>query len=325
MVWSHESAKVGNSQSVVLAIEGRRAFVGLGNSVRAHDINTGAVAWHDTLSAATITDITAKHGLVVAVGSRFDATIDLLVRAYDSVRGTLLWEDRFDSGDGKEDYAFSVAIAGGRVLVAGETLTPGVGPTFLLRAYKRRTGELLWQDSSAQAFSGSAFAVIGHAGIVAIAGQKNLQIGADPFVRAYDAGQGVLLWEHQASRAEPSIGFFDALAVQGGRLFAAGTKGGLLVEAYDIQTGVLAWQREASSGIATALSTAFGAIYAAGFDEAGWVVEAYDASTGEIIWQDQSASGGLSGIARDDDAARGRLFVVGESRSNFMIRAYHAR
>ena len=330
LLWERQSPKRGNSEDVLLAVEGYLVFATLSNHIRAHDVRTGAVVWQDALGAATITDVSAKQGMLVVVGYRFDGNVDVLVRAYDAATGELIWDDRFNSGGNNEDRAFAVALAGRRVFVAGETLEGGTGlRSFLLRAYNSRKGDLLWDDSSPGS-STTAFAVVSHGGIVAIAGTRNLEFGANPLIRAYDARDGVLRWEHEVPGGTvPTNGFFDALAVQGHRVFAAGSRGGFLVQAYDFRSGTPLWQRQsqAAFGVALAITASHGSVYAAGLDDRDWLVEAYDGTTGDIMWEDRFDNGGLFGIARDDEAGRGRLFVVGDVQTptdfnDFLIRAY---
>jgi outer membrane protein assembly factor BamB len=188
---------------------------------------------------------------------------------------------------------------------------------------------LLWEDSL-PASSTTAFAVTSHAGIVAIAGTRNLESGANPFVRAYDVRTGLLRWEDEIpSGAVPTNGFFDELVAHEGRIVAGGSRGGFLVQAYDARSGNVLWRRqtEADFGVVLGLTASRQRVYAAGLDNGNWLVEAYEAKSGDIAWEDRFENAGLIGIARDDDTGRGRLFVVGDVQtpdrfSDFLIRAY---
>ena len=111
-------------------------------SVRAYEAHSGLLLWEDHFDRAgghdTDFGIAAGEGLVVAAGRTMDAAgnLDWTVRAYEPRTGTLLWEDHFDRAGGLEE-AVAVAIAGGQVIVAGQSANAAGNQDWSVFAYDR--------------------------------------------------------------------------------------------------------------------------------------------------------------------------------------------
>ena len=108
---------------------------------------------------------------------------------------------------------------------------------------------------------------------------------------------GELLWDDQFDKGAGDNEAF-AIAVQGGRVYAAGrgeTAGGddeWVVRAYDARTGELLWDdlfdKGGPTNVPIAIAAQGGIVYAAGSGTTNtlafvWVVRAYDAQTGELL------------------------------------------
>jgi outer membrane protein assembly factor BamB len=332
LLWTQRAAKM-DSEAVLLAVVGHVVVAGLGRSIQAYHAHTGAVVWTDD-PGGSVSAIAAGDQLVVAVGRRFGSGGSRLVRAYDAATGELLWEDLSDAPEDRE-AAFAVTVAGGRVFVVGDRpQLDGEGATFRIRAYRARTGRLIWEDSGpggAPEVTSSGFAVVSHSGVVAMAGTRNF----NPFIHAWEARTGEPLWQHEVPQDPglPTNGFFDAADVQGRRLIAGGTRGGFLVQALDLRTGVLHWEQRsrASFGAAFAVTHARRAVVATGIDDRNWLVQAYDPRSGQLLWEDRFTGSGGVASARDDEPTHGRVFVVGEvnqgdpDAGDAVIRAYDLR
>ena len=325
--WEHQSAKLDNSNDVQLAVARHRVFVSLGGAtIRAHDVDTGAVLW-EVDARGFVGGITAEQGLVVVAAGAF-------IQAFNASNGTLRWED-----EPGQFVRFGVVSIGGRhVFGAGIITRPdGTGSAFL-RAYNRWTGALDWEELLDNAADIRALTV--HAGLVFVAGQNNVAAGRGAFVRAYTVRKGVLIWEDESTQDDgtPVSGSFGALAADGRLLVVAGglIPGGVLIQANDIYTGELLWRAQPGKiGDFGALAVAGQRVYAAGTVEGAternsdWLVQAYDLRTGTLRWEDQFDNAGSFDIARGEDVERGRLFVVGDVQtpsnfSDFLIRAYDA-
>jgi outer membrane protein assembly factor BamB len=288
--------------------------------VRAYDAGTGAVLWTDRFDSTGFDQalaIAADAGRVFAAGQGGDNQ-DFLVRAYDAATGTLLWQDQFDGGG--LDVALAVAAQSGRVFAAGSG-----GTQFLVRAYDAANGSPLWQDMvNLSIFGAQAIAVDSSRVIVA----------AENFtVRAYDAATGGFLWQDKFADGVRA----NAVAAEQGRVFVAGRGvgmggGAFLAVAYDAATGALLWQnrfdKRKSLDVANAIVALNGKVSAAGARYKGavrpkeWVVRTYDGVTGALLWQDRFD------VRRSEDEARaiaadtGRVFAVGTSADDFLVRAY---
>jgi hypothetical protein len=112
---------------------------GTGLLVRALDVRTGTLAWQDRPVelpgfGALGFAIAANRDAVYVVGSagRDFQYSEVMVRAYDTTGGALLWDDR--SHRNLTSAAVDVALGLNRLFVAG--YTTGVRSDFLIRAYR---------------------------------------------------------------------------------------------------------------------------------------------------------------------------------------------
>lgn len=346
LIW--ESVFPGVSfESPQIATLGHLVFVTVDSRIRAHDVNTGSLIWEcaaDDIDGAVILDhIEAAAGLVVASGykvvpvtglPRRSTNVDFVVRAHNAADGRLLWEDQFDRDNDAltDDYALAVAVQPGRVFVAGQSCSFNSGScSAIVRAYRARNGTLLW--SRASSASSAAYAIASSAGVhrspalIVIAGVSDRSSTGGPargIVQAYDAENGTLAWEREQevrNDDSDSYGFYDAVAVQGERVFVGGSDGRSLVQAYDLRHGDPLWQSVTSrDGSTQALRVSRGQVFAVGTDYEldpsdrllpRWAVRALDGETGTLLWDDEVAEATIVGIARDDEVERRRLFVIG--------------
>jgi hypothetical protein len=323
--------------------EGNQDFL-----VRAYDSKTGALRWEDQRDYAGFNDVAEAlavwGGQVFAAGSgeRAAGNQDFLVRAYDAKSGALRWEDRADIA-GLNDAAFALAVEGGQVFAAGFGTNAAGHQDFLVRAYRVADGALVWEDQLDRAgFNDTALALAVGQGRVFAAGSGQRTAGNEDFlVRAYNAKTGALLWEDQVD----PVGGFDgvnALAVEGGRLFAAGfitnAAGNFdaLLRAYEAKSGALLWEdqidRAGFDDAALALTVERGQVFIAGFgtNAAGnfdVLVRAYQAKTGTLVWEDQVDKAGFDDAALALAAGGGHVVAAGAGTTatgdmDVLIRAY---
>jgi hypothetical protein len=116
---------------------------GTGFAVRAYSLRTGALEWEDrpTISPGSSENVRAivlNEDTVYAAGraGEFFGNSEFLVRAYDAVDGSLLWDDR--SHASADTAAFDLALGKFRLFVAGYTSDSSTDADFLIRAYDAR-------------------------------------------------------------------------------------------------------------------------------------------------------------------------------------------
>jgi len=116
---------------------------GTGFAVRAYSLSTGALEWEDrpTISPGSfenVPSIVLNEDTVYAAGSagEFFGNSEFMVRAYDAVNGSLLWDDR--SHASSETAAVDLALGKFRLFVAGYTSDSSTDADFLIRAYDAR-------------------------------------------------------------------------------------------------------------------------------------------------------------------------------------------
>jgi PQQ-like domain len=297
----------------------------------------------------------AQQGLHVAVSWRevrhrltwgsvaFIGSLCLVGGAF-GVGGNLVWEDHVDKAGGADGVS-ALAVRGGQLFAAGFVTNAAGNRDFLVRAYRAKTGVLLWEDQVDQAGGADGtFALAVGAGQVFAAGFGTNTAGTQDFlVRAYDPKSGTLRWEDQRDQA----GFNDvaeALAVQGGQLFAAGSgergtgNQDFLIRAYDAKSGALLWEDQADKAghndAAFALAVRGGQVFAAGFgtNAAGnqdFLIRVYQAEDGALIWEDQVDQAGFNDTALALAVGGGRVFAAGSGQrtpgnEDFLVRAYDA-
>ncbi len=351
LLWEQLSAPHAIEAYPRLAVADHKVFVSDGALVHAHHASTGSLIWQQN-AGGTLTAIEASGGLVVVVGykrapivpppaSGPTENVDLLISAYDAGSGSLVWSDQFDSGNNNGDWGFALRVHNNRAYAVGKLEQLGGARSALVRAYKAHTGDLLWSQTSPALESASA--VTSHGGLVFIGGTTGQS--TNPGIQAYDAQNGVLVWQHEAIRGDgiDAFGFIAALDVQQDRLVAAGSDGRFLVQAHEPSDGSVLWKTvTAHNGAALALTTHSGQVFTVGMDKApdlGWVVRAQDGATGQLAWEKLEATTTVRGIGRDVDVEGGRLFAIGSvgmsedagfpglpnQQSDVLIRTYDAK
>jgi hypothetical protein len=174
--------------------------------VHAYDTKTGDLLWDDAVDFEMGDDqprhVAAGKKQVIVAGwatNAVDASSDedLVVRAYDTKTGDLLWDDLFDGAAGIE-RAEQVVHAGKVVLVGGRSqrlVAVDSGSDWVVRAYDPGTGNLLWDDVYDAALANDR--VSSTRGGLAVSGKRAFAVGraanlVDPessrdwLVRAYD-------------------------------------------------------------------------------------------------------------------------------------------
>lgn len=246
---------------------------------------------------------------------------DWIVRAYDRLSGSLLWQDQADGGLDIADTARAVAVQGRYVVAVGSAGGDGDGDWWV-RAYDVKTGHLRWQDRIVHPAASEG------AADVVIEGHRVFVVGSR--LRVYDLKHGKVIWE------DPEVSG-ASIAVGGKSVFIAGSRNGdFFVRAYDSRTGLAQWEdlSDLSGGqdSANALKVHGRSVIAVGsagtFLSRDFVVRAYEGKTGALEWEDRVDTGGLDealALAIKDRSA----YVVGRVRASgtddFVIRAYDTR
>ncbi len=246
--------------------------------VRAYVAWNGALLWEDQPVPSGYTSVirvtnrsVAVRGTKAFVGASVRDSA-CLIRAYDILRGTVLWETVRPLFLSCTPAA--VATNGKQVLISG-----GVGETpdyFFVQSYDAETGQFLWEDRAAvgSGLTNAALAVDTEGKEGFVAGWYRAPSFKPGFkeafvVRGYDAETGALRWVDELSDPE----FFGSkllhaldLVVTRGRVIAVGQEvsgtGPWLTRAYNAETGALLW----SSTAEVARAAAYGAPQAVAVD-----------------------------------------------------------
>jgi len=273
------------SQLVVTGYAGNLSRDGLAAVIRAHDASTGAVLWEvrDDRPGRDVIPwtVTANQRRIVVAGSIGAATgRDLFVRSYDAVSGRLEWEMTRQAVT-----PIKIALASGRVIVAGAADGSGIGQSYLA-AVSARNGNLLWEDTAPIEGRFSDIAVTDDRIVGAINSSFTTTI------RAYNPATGNTLWQAQPPIDRGMAGAFLAVGDRNGVVFAAGQIGARIpggtqsiwVQAYDAVAGHLLWDDRSHLGQeAAAFDLVVGPrrVFVAGYAHSGssrdWVIRAYDA------------------------------------------------
>ncbi len=302
--------------------------------VRGYDVTTGAIQWQDRaalfsgLIAKVVIDSTGQA--VFGAGYAPDRTnpsgTDFLVRAYDAGTGQRLWENVTNIG--RDDMVEDIAASPEGVFVVGYGgNTAGQTSRFLVRAYNKRTGTLLWQDQVGDGMNeAAAWQVETQDGMVFVAGSVTTNANRDAIIRAYDGLTGALAWESIYPNASP-----NTLVADASRVYVAGSTTGTsftgFLAAYDLRTGSVVWYVPAASdGYILDLAIRRSRIMALG---AGGYMGAYQAETGILMWEHQPVRtlDGSVDLPSAIDAGSGQVFVTGTSSvalksATWYVRAY---
>lgn len=203
--------------------------------VRTLRSSDGKLLWSDLARP-----VRNSRGLAVAADGKFVAVVgqgvDIaasrqvgLARVYRGGTGRLVWSDSFADADngitgaGARSRGFhDVAIAGNRVVAAGDGFPSQGDSDLLVRAFRTRAGDVAWEDRITEA-DAVAERLIVERGRVYVAGNTDTGsgFGEDLLIRAYRVGNGRLLWEDRHDeRGSDAAG---AIVLAGNRLVVAGT------------------------------------------------------------------------------------------------------
>jgi len=247
------------------------------------------------------------------------ADFDWIVRAYDRLSGTLVWQDQADGGLDILDAPRAVAVQGRTLVVVGSAGGDGEGD-YWVRAYDARTGRLRWQDRVVDPTG------TGVAADVVIQGHRAFVVGSR--LRVYDLKRGSVIWEDPDAAGE-------AIAVAGKSVFIAGSRNNdFFVRAYDSRTGLLRWEdlSDLSGGQDTARALAVHGngviVVGSAGDARDFVVRTYEGKTGTLQWEDRVDTGGLDealALAIKDRSAYVVGRVAASGTSDFVVRAYNTK
>jgi outer membrane protein assembly factor BamB len=115
--------------------------------LRAHDDETGVVAWERTIPAVSIGRMEVIAGRVVVAGTRLTASGSALgpyVGVFRLKTGALVWQDVGPLGGYQ-----GLAVRDGRIIVAGTAFNQVGQGTVLVRAFELSTGAALWAGAAA--------------------------------------------------------------------------------------------------------------------------------------------------------------------------------
>ncbi len=325
--------------------------------VRAYEAGSGALLWESVVDFAAKDDFCRGTAFAVENGTLFlggyvtnaQGNLDWAVRAYHSSSGQAAWENFVDIGD---DFVRSLSADEGRVFVGGGIDGASVDRV-LLCAYDAKTGEILWEQNTPNAYFPK---VKTHEGQVLVG--STLATGSQKaymLIQTYDGATGALLWQDQVDKGG-QLDSLEDLDVQGGRVFAVGF-GGLgciqrdsppsdceaLIRTYDHKTGTLLWERESdlSGGfddLAKLVVADKGTVFTfslphpefIGQTEMGqWTVQAFDSATGQLRWE--SKGGPVETALYNMVVHRGRLIIPGRAADpntfnwDWLVRAYYIR
>jgi glucose dehydrogenase len=179
--------------------------------IRAYDATSGHLAW-ESRQAGVSPSALAVDARQVFIGGQA-TTNDVphpFLASYDAQSGKLLWQEQNGSG-----FVSDIVVAGSQIF------TSGIGES-LLRSYDARTGQLIWDDKAGvPGHLVTPLALDVGRGFIFMSGEVAKPFEYSEFlVRAYDSGNGHLVWEDRALRSASS-GAFD-IAVKGHRIFAVG-------------------------------------------------------------------------------------------------------
>lgn len=302
--------------------------------VRAYDVPSGRLLWQNAwrgeqgLVNWNPTGIAASPTHVVAIGYADNATRDGLaavVRAFDSLTGAILWEDRVGA-TGVDIIPWAIAVNQNRVFVAGSSAAVGIGADrdLFVRAYDAVSGDVAW-ETGRQGVSVTTIRL--DSGRLLIGGSA----GSNTYLAAISTKNGAFFWQD----ATPMPGFVIDIAANGPRIAAAIVGRESAVRVYDLTTGNVKWEDRPTippgfreSFLTVGLNQ--NAVYVAGsvgqdFGIGEFLVRAYDASTGLLLWDDRSHPSTATTTAVDLAVNNNRLFVAGTTNSDLLIRAYDAR
>ena len=203
-------------------------------------------------------------------------------------------------------------------------------------------GDLLWENRGQSAPQGDVRAIDGEGTVVVatgeIGGNCTRPFTCRWFVRAHDARTGATLWEDNPGPGSPT-GTARAVAVQGGRVFAAGFQASnFVVRAYDLGDGTVLWDRRIQFGGAWSVVASNGNVFVAGniVSRIGGVIKQQfavlllDAQTGATLWESETqafpfALAGSVRVQGDRTFVAGSVTSTAPSGVSLLVRAHDTK
>ncbi len=247
--------------------------------------------WSSTLGSGGAT------GPVVADGHVYEAAaLAEVIRAYDALDGTLLWERQPGSVSSSRP-----AVGEGRLF----TVSCEYSNDCWLHALDARTGRPIWVRTGLSLSLNTDVAVTG--GLVLFT-QSPLTYGGSSTVEAARVSDGSTVWTRQVSD------FAGNPAVGGGRVYVNQTFG---VSALDPQTGSVLWSRSFQPEAFGSMIYGDGRLFGTAW---GGRMRALDATTGASIWSTTVPGDAVSAAAYDGAT----LYVVSEASGGRYLQAIDA-
>ncbi len=191
-------------------VDGRRQ-----STVRSYNPLNGVVLWYDNYDRGfgynEVVDLEYQNGYVVAVGRAGVTETDtgLLIRCYDALSGSLLWQENNPTSDSSAD---NIVLSDDRAFVCG--VEPDL---YFIRSYDLSSGGMLWEDTFANDGWFNFFTAVDYQdGIVTVAAFNQwISLPALDYmyglkVRSYDADDGTLIEEEYAT-GQGLAGWLDIL------------------------------------------------------------------------------------------------------------------
>jgi len=249
--------------------------------------------WQDSVSDdgrgdGQANDVVATDDAVFVSGFFADETSVPLLRAYDPISGTLLWEDRLQDVAGAEELG-RLAVDDGRLFVTAMAArtSASTGFDWMARAYDAATGAVLWTDDLHRGSYDWARRLAAAGGRVFVAGTLGDGVLDRALaVRAYDGATGALAWAAEPGQLDaPEV--IPAVVASPDRVFVGAVVDGTArVLAYDAASGDVLWTRDvAGADTIGALALAAGRVVATARDAQTLSIRAYDQATGDLLWQ----------------------------------------
>jgi len=227
----------GDAGANAIVVYGSRVFVAGGSTdhmtegdwrIRAYDAGSGDLLWQDVFKVVgdglenQAYAIAALDKTVFAAGGvTIEGTYYWVVRAYDQETGGLVWQDQFDVELGPG--ARGITASGSMVFATGGSFN-GASGTWIDRAYDAETGQIVWEGRLELSPLGDndqgGRAITFKEGRVYAAGNGFFDT-EKWIVRAYDAGNGVVLWQDLFDLGEGDNIAFD-IDAENNRVVAVG-------------------------------------------------------------------------------------------------------
>lgn len=289
----------------------------------------------------------------------------------------LKFEKRDDLGP--LDKSTAAVVSGDNLVVAG--FSGPTGHTSVIRSYSKADGSLVWSDQAAPgqlmttadravyvsgqqeaapltAYDGTlgarvwtvsvpfgAVSIAANFNAVVVAGTQQVSIVDYGAVRAYDPGDGRLLWSDTYRQFQsPGHDFASEVAIDGFNVFVAGSwtqdngaTNTLVLRSYDARTGNLRWSYTRPGFLPTAIATGPQRLYVAGYQpgtrsakETTAFIGAFETGSGDRLWEDVSQPGSFVSlnVQRGRLTGSGREFICPDPQTlcneGGMVRTYDA-